>query len=110
MHLQMKTRGSDAWSEHSLLRNTLLGSALLKSFSPGEFYLKLKPYWFSGSRTVYPRCSPHQAVAAPGVYLSGMAKSPFILKQTSKTFVQTVTTNNYQRCLYHRERASWWWL
>lgn len=110
MHSQMKMSGSDALRERSLLRNTLLGSASHKSFSPGEFYLKWKIYWFSGSRIVYPRCSPHQAVATTGVHPNGMVEGPFILKQTSKTFVQTVTANNYQRCLYHRERKSWWWL
>lgn len=110
MHSQMKMSGSDALRGHSLLRNTLLGSALHKSFSPGEFSLKLNLYWFPGSRTVYPRCSPHRAVATTGVHPNGMAEGPFILEQTSKTFVQTVTTNNYQRCLYRRERKSWWWL
>lgn len=113
MHSQMKMSGSDTLREgvkpSSPLRNVLLGNALCRCFSPGQFYLKLKPRWFSGSRTVCPQC-PHQVVATRGVHTSGMAEGPFVLKDTSRTFIPAVTSNNYQRCLYHRERKNWSWL
>lgn len=110
----MKMSGSDTLREgvkpSSPLRNALLGSALCRCFSPGEFYLKLKPRWFAGSRTVCPRCSPHQVMATRGVHSSGVAEGPFVLKETSRTFIPAVTSNNYQRDLYHRERKNWCWL
>lgn len=54
---------------------------------------------------MYPRCSPLQAVATTGVQPNGMAEGPFILKQTSKTFVQLLLTATKDAGIVGKERA-----